>query len=83
MKYKCVSGFSVFCVDDNGFSIENKYLDVKKDTIWDLDDSENRMIGGEIKLEREVNEKTFQWIEITKETFESCFEAILESETNE
>jgi len=71
-KYKCVKPFSVQNYDDNGFSIDNSYTNIDKDSVWEQDTSEFRMVGAydTIRLENEKGE----WLEITKESLSENFE---------
>lgn len=33
MKYKCIKGFNLELIDDDGFSIENEYMNIDEGTI--------------------------------------------------
>lgn len=71
--YKCTKGFSLEMCDDDGFIIDNKYLDIEKDSVWCVPEDEDfRVIGGEIRL----TDSEGCWIEISKETLEEHFEII-------
>ena len=71
--YKCTKGFGLDSVDDDGFTIENKYFDIPEDSVWNTpEDADYRFIGGEIRLESD----DLGWIEIDKTTLENNFEAI-------
>lgn len=71
--YKCIKEFSLELYDDNGFIIENEYVDINEGTIWYIpEDEDYRLIDGEVRLENEE----MDWIEITKETFKNNFELI-------
>ena len=71
--YKCIKGFLIELCDDNGFIIENEYMNINKDTIWYISkDEDYRLIDGEVRLENEE----MDWIEATKETFKNNFELI-------
>lgn len=66
-------GFSLELYDDNGFIVENEYVDINKGSIWYIpEDEDYRLIDGEVRLENEE----MDWIEITKETFKNNFEPI-------
>ena len=72
--YKCIKGFSLKLYDDNGFIVENEYMNINKGSIWYIpEDEDYRLIDGEVRLE---NEK-MDWIEITKETFKNNFELMI------
>ena len=72
--YKCIKEFSLELYDDNGFIIENEYIDINKGTIWYIpEDEDYRLIDGEVRLENEE----MDWIEITKETFKNNFELMI------
>ena len=71
--YKCIKGFSLKLYDDNGFIVENEYMNINKGSIWYIpEDEDYRLIDGEVRLENEE----MDWIEITKETFKNNFELI-------
>lgn len=71
-KYKCVKPFSVQNYDADGYSIDNSYTNVDKDSVWEQDASEFRMVGANdtIRLESEQG----AWLEVTAETFSAKFE---------
>lgn len=78
MKYICTQEFYLDKYDDNGFLIENKYMRIPKDSIWEVDNNLFRIIGNNdiIHLDRIWKSKkarTWQWIEIAKETLELNF----------
>ena len=69
--YKCIKGFLLKLYDDNGFIVENEYMNINKGSIWYIpEDEDYRLIDGEVRLENEE----MDWIEITKETFKNNFE---------
>ena len=72
--YKCIKGFSLKLYDDNGFIVENEYMNINKGSIWYIpEDEDYRLIDGEVRLENEE----MDWIEITKETFKNNFEPMI------
>ena len=74
--YECIKGFLIEVCDEDGFTIENEYMDIDKGTIWYIpEDKDYRFIGGEVRLENDDAE----WIEITKEHLEEHFKLISES----
>ncbi|WP_244833388.1 hypothetical protein [Clostridium sp. BJN0001] len=70
MKAKCIKGFALEKCDDNGFTIENEYFTVEDNSIWNIENNEDRFIGGEIRLTNDNGE----WLEISKETLKEHFE---------
>lgn len=70
MKAKCIKTFLVEKCDDDGFLIENSDAFIEKDSIWDIEDSNFRVIGADIRL----TSNQFGWLEISKEMFEEYFE---------
>ena len=73
--YECIKGFSIEVCGEDGFTIENEYMDIDKGTIWYIpEDEDYRFIDGEIRLENDA-----EWIEITKEHLEEYFKLISES----
>lgn len=73
LMYKCIKGFSLEEYDDDGFTIENKYVDIEKGSNWFIpDDADYRFIGGEVRLENEEG----VWIEITTDTLKEHFEKV-------
>lgn len=65
-----------FCVDkydDDGFMIENSVVVIDEGKIYELDDSDHTIIGGEVHLDS-IDDGS--WLEITKGTLEECFEKL-------
>lgn len=77
-KVKCIKTFLIEKCDDEGFTIENKYLTVEEGQIWSIDEDKN-FIGGEVRLIRSTN-KNHTWLEIPKEMFEENFIVVKEGE---
>ena len=77
-KYLCIESFVVDAYDDDGYIIEDGCITITKGSEWVLDEDEARVIGGEVRLEG-YRDSIYSWIEITKTTFESCFEEVVES----
>lgn len=73
MKYRCVKQIVLPKVDEDGFDIENESYIVEIDSIWHEAEGGYRMVGGEVRLERH---ETLDWIEITKDNLEGCFEIV-------
>lgn len=73
--YECVEGFLIEKWDDNGFPIDNEYVEIRKNSLWFTpeEDERYRFIGGDIRLE---SANSLQWIEITKEHLERYFKEI-------
>ena len=69
MKYKCVESFDVEKYDDDGFNTSG-YMIINAETIWERDESEYRIMGGDVRLE---NQETLEWLEISFNTFKRCF----------
>lgn len=72
MKVRCKEGFLVERYDDDGFTIPGKYTTIRKGSVWDVDESNSRIIGGEVRLEH----KKYGWLELSKESFEENFERV-------
>ncbi len=70
MQVKCIKEFSVNKYDDNGWVIENEYVDIKENSIWEADSDNSRIIGGDIRLQ---SEDYYNWLEISEETFTGHF----------
>lgn len=75
-KVKCIEGFLIDKCDDDGFIIENEYIEVEEGTICEVENDNFRVIGGEVRLLGVDSNTFFEWLEISKETFEEYFEAI-------
>lgn len=72
-RVKCIKDFQVEKCDDNGFTIENQYEFIEKDSVWEVEeDSSNRVIGGEVRLIRVENEELV-WLEISQDLFKENF----------
>ena len=39
--YKCIKGFSLKLYDDNGFIVENEYMNINKGSIWYIPEDED------------------------------------------
>lgn len=72
-RYKCKKPFCVEKYDDDGFLIENDVVVIDKGKIYELDESGNTIIGGEVHLDS-VDDGS--WLEITKERLEEYFEKL-------
>lgn len=69
-QYRCIEGFTVDNYDENGFLVENSQSVVEKGTIYELDESGNTMIGGEVHLDGADG----LWLEIPKAALNEYFE---------
>lgn len=69
---KCTNAFSVNKYDGNGWLMENEYIEITAGSLWTLDEEDSRLIGGEIRLEGE----NYEWLEISRDLFNDCFESI-------
>lgn len=71
MKYKCIKSFFVDKVDDDGFG-EEGLIEIKENSVWEVDESNFRCIGADIRLIEDV-EGYFNWLEIPKERLKNNF----------
>ena len=74
MLYKCKKELCVQKYDEDGFLIENEFFTVQKDSIWEQD-VHQMLIGGKEHVHLD-NVKNTQWIEITFDILEECFEPL-------
>lgn len=74
MKAKCIDNFVAEQCDDNGFSIENSDVIIKKGSIWEIEEDAFRVAGGEIRLIKITDMDSLEWLEIPKGWFEKNFE---------
>ena len=74
-KYECIKEFKVDYYDDDHY--EEKGSNIELGSIWIIEDEKDtfRMIGGEIRLIRDV-ENEYSWLEISKDTLEEHFKLI-------
>ena len=72
MKYKCANEFYIEIYDETWMPT-GEYKTIPAGTIWELDESTNN-IGGEVHLDNDDE----GWIEISRDTFEECFEEVRE-----
>lgn len=72
-QYKCKKSFCVDKYDDDGFLIENSSVVIDKGKIYEIDDGNHTIIGGEIHLD---SDEDGSWLEITKEHLEEYFEEV-------
>lgn len=75
-KYECIKEFKVDYYDDDDH-YEEKGSNIELGSIWIIEDEKDtfRMIGGEIRLIRDV-ENEYSWLEISKDTLEEHFKLI-------
>lgn len=71
--YRCKESFCIEKCDGDGF-LEGEMI-IEKGTLWDLDASDYRFIGGEIRLENEDGE----WLEFPKEWLDKYFEEVMDN----
>lgn len=74
MKYICIKPFEVEICDENGF-FTGSFTLIEKGTVWESDDNTS-IIGGQVHLDG----KNGEWIEISAETLDECFERFEENE---
>ncbi|WP_341472792.1 hypothetical protein, partial [Anaerophilus nitritogenes] len=74
-KYKCIKKLILQKYDDDGFVMDNEFFFTKEGSVWELDESDSKLIGGEIRLIT-TKEGYLDWLEIDKETLEEHFEEI-------
>lgn len=72
MRYRCKKELTVEKYEDNGFSTEDT-ITIEEGSIWDMDDSSSKIIGGEVRLE---NTESLEWLEICNKTLQDYFETI-------
>ena len=74
-KYECIKEFKVDYYDNDHY--EEKGSNIELGSIWIIEDEKDtlRMIGGEIRLIRDV-ENEYSWLEISKDTLEEHFKLI-------
>lgn len=74
--YICIKPLQLECYDNDGFVVENKYVEIGKGEVFQDDELKFRCVGGEdsIRLENDT-----QWIEITPETLKEHFEEITDN----
>lgn len=72
-RYKCIKSFCVDKYDDDGFMIENSVVVIDEGKIYELDDSDHTIIGGEVHLDS-IDDGS--WLEITKEILEEYFDLL-------
>lgn len=71
--YRCKKSFCVDKYDDDGFLIENSSVVIDKGKIYEFNDSDHTIIGGEIHLDS-IDDGS--WLEITKAHLEEYFELL-------
>lgn len=81
MRYICTQDLYLEKYDDEGFHIENQYVRIPKDSIWEEDNESYKFVGGKdsIHLDRiwkSAKAKTHQWIEIDKCTLFAYFKLL-------
>lgn len=75
-KYECIKELHVDCYDDDGhYEEKESYIEVG--SIWVIEEDKFRMIGGEIRLIKEV-ENEYNWLEISRDTLDNHFKLLNE-----
>lgn len=72
-EYRCIKELQLECYDDDGFIIENKMSIVSVGEIFEMEDTQHRLVGGKDTV-RLSNDR--QWMEILPETLSECFECM-------
>lgn len=73
MKYKCKKSFSMTLIDENGFPIDNEYLQIQAGEIFEKSDDPYRDYGGKDSVRLENKDA---WMEIAPETLQQFFDCI-------
>lgn len=75
-KYECIRKLYVNCYDDDG-RYEEKESVIEVGSVWIIEDEEDtfRMIGGEIRLTKEGNDK-YNWLELNKDNLKEHFKLV-------
>lgn len=71
--YVCKCSFILDLYDDDGHLLSGNSIVVERGDIYKLIDSSDRVIDGEIHLERIDDSEGHQWLEISKETLANNF----------
>jgi hypothetical protein len=74
-KVKCIKGFLLEMCDADGFTIENEYIEVEENSIWEINDDSFRVVGGDVRLTN-----ADAWIEISRDRFIDHFSEAKEGE---
>lgn len=73
MKYKCKKSFSMTLFDENGFPVENEYIQIRAGDIFEKSDDPYRDIGGKDSVRLDNKD---MWVEITPETLKQFFDCV-------
>lgn len=81
MRYICTQDLYLEKYDDEGFHIENQYVRIPKDSIWEEDNESCKFIGGKDsthldRVWKSAKAKTHKWIEIDKGTLLAYFKPL-------
>ncbi|NBI08216.1 hypothetical protein [Senegalia massiliensis] len=71
-RYICTKELLIPRYDDHGCQVENEDIEIVKGSIWEIDDTNFRMIGG-INSIRLLNDE-HGWLEIEGDTLKEYFE---------
>ncbi len=74
-RYKLINDYYIEKVDDE-CSYTEETVRLEKGSIWEKEESDFRLLGGDVRLILNQEENSFTWIEVSSETFESNFELI-------
>lgn len=67
--YKCVNSFLVDKYNDDGFLVEGEYMTVEEGSLWESDESNDRITGCSVRLIG----KDGDWLEIPSESLNEDF----------
>ncbi len=73
-KVICIKELILDSYDDYGCWNKNKQVEVLEGSVWRIDDSVSRVIGGDIRLLGENSD--LLWIEVSIKTFKEYFKSI-------
>ena len=71
--YICVKPLLFECYDDDGFVVENKYVEIVEGEVFQKSEEKFRLVGGIDSIRLENDE---QWLEVSKETLNEYFKPL-------
>ena len=71
MKFKCIKGFALEKCDADGFIIENEYVIIEEESIWETED-----VDADFIILYRVDSNESFWLEIPKDLLDEEFEQL-------
>lgn len=72
-QYECIKTLVVDKYDEDGFLVENESFVITEGSLWERDDQDRRIAGGEVHLD---SVSGYSWLEVSEETLKEYFKEV-------